>query len=157
MQRVLIGLVVLGALIVAAFMGLLSYRALHAPPPTTDSGLTQDCAPGPCANVQGFTLWVSDITVTGDLVRMTVKFQNSSSATHVSPDDITLIDLSRHVAGLATDATGCSSFTRHDFKNGAVYGPLHICFHVTNETRPFDLHWSPALGTFCCEKDIKIT
>jgi hypothetical protein len=146
-------------LIVAAVVGVTAYQALHTPLQASgDQPLTpENCSPGPCADVQGFTLWMSDVTLTGDVVSMQVKFRNSSPATHASPEDLQLIDASRHASGLITDAPNCKSFTRHEFSNGATYGPINICFRVSNATRPFILRWSPDLGLFCCETNIKLT
>jgi hypothetical protein len=107
--------------------------------------------------VQGYTLWLSDINVSGDLVSMQVKFQNSSPSTHASPEDLQLIDASRHASGLVTDAPGCNTWTRHEFANGATFGPISVCFRVSSASKPFVLKWSPDLGLFCCEKDINIT
>ncbi len=89
-------------LLVAAVAGVTAYQSLHAPlPASSDTSLApENCAPGPCADVQGYTLWLSDINVNGDLVTMQVKFQNSSASTHASPEDIQLIDASRHAQAL---------------------------------------------------------
>lgn len=155
---VTVGAAALG-LLVAAFVGVTAYQSLHAPlPASSDTSLSpENCSPGPCADVQGFTLWLSNINVNGDLVTMDVKFQNSSTATHASPDDLQLIDASRHASGPVTDAPGCKTWTRHEFGNGATFGPISVCFRVSSATRPFILKWSPDLGLFCCEKDINIT
>jgi hypothetical protein len=133
-------------LIVAALVAGGAYMALKAPLTTQpNSNLEPDnCSPGPCANLNGYTIWISNVRVTNDVVHMTVKFQNSSSATHASPEDLTLID------------TGCKSFTRHEFSGGSMYGPLDVCFRVSNAKPPFILHWTPDIGAFCCEKDITI-
>ena len=157
-RLVTLGAVALG-LVVAGVVGLTAYQALHAPIPTSgNNALTpENCSPGPCADVQGYTLWVSDVNVTGDLVSMQVKFQNSSTSTHSSPEDLQLIDASRHSSGLVTDAAGCNTWTRHKFANGAMFGPINICFRVSSATRPFNLKWSPDLGVFCCETEIKIS
>ena len=146
-------------LLVAAVVGVTAYQSLHTPAPiSNNTSLTpENCSPGPCANVQGFTLWLSEINVNGDLVSMQVKFQNSSPSTHASPEDLQLIDASRHVSGLVTDAPGCTTWTRHVFNNGATFGPINVCFRVSNAARPFVLRWSPDLGLFCCEQDINIT
>jgi len=159
MRRLLtVGAAAVG-LFVAAVVGVTAYHALHAAPQVSNnSALTpENCSPGPCADVQGFTLWISDVNVNGDLVSMQVKFRNSSPSTHASPEDLQLIDASRHVSGLVTDSTGCNSWTRHDFNNGATFGPINVCFRVSNATRPFILRWSPDLGLFCCETDIRLT
>jgi hypothetical protein len=158
MRRVVtVGAAALG-FFVAAVVGVTAYQSLHAPlPASSDTSLTpENCSPGPCADVQGYTLWLSDISVTGDLVSMQVKFQNSSPSTHASPEDLQLIDASRHASGLVTDAPGCNTWTRHEFANGAIFGPISVCFRVSSATRPFVLKWSPDLGLFCCEKDINI-
>ena len=38
----------------------------------------------------------------------------------------------------------------------AVFGPIDICFRVSNSTAPFILHWTPDEGAFCCQKDITL-
>jgi hypothetical protein len=156
-RLVTLGAVALG-LVIAGVVGLTAYQALHAPIPTSSSNAltTDNCTPGPCADVQLYTLWVSNVTVTGDLVTMEVKFQNSSTSTHASPEDLQLIDAGRHSSGLVTDAAGCNTWTRHEFANGATFGPIDICFRINSGTRPFLLKWSPDFGLFCCETDIKI-
>ena len=158
-RRFLLVGAVVGGLVVAAFVGAAAYQALRAPVHVTDnSNLTpENCSPGPCADLKGFTLWVSDIKFDGDLVSMTVKFRNSSTATHASPEDLQLIDASRHVSIPITDLPGCKTWTRQEFHNGATFGPIDICFSVTNTTRPYILHWTPDLGPFCCETNLKIT
>jgi hypothetical protein len=145
-------------LILAALVGVTAYQALRAPlQASNESNLTpENCTPGPCVDVQGFRLWVSDVKVDGDLVSMQVKFRNSSSATHASPEDLQLIDANRHVSGLVTDSPGCNTWTRHEFGHGATFGPVNICFRVTSATRPFTLRWAPDLGLFCCETNLKI-
>jgi hypothetical protein len=157
-RLVTVGVAALG-LLIAGVIGLAAYQSLHAPlPASSNTSLApENCSPGPCADVQGFTLWLSDITVNGDLVTMNVKFQNSSPATHASPEDLQLIDASRHASGLVTDAPGCNTWTRHEFSNGATFGPISVCFRVSSATKPFIVKWSPDLGLFCCEKDINIT
>src|SRR5439155_16657793 len=59
-------------------------------------------------------IWISKVRLEHDVVRMTVKFQNSSSATDASPEDLQLIDAGRRASNLITDATGCKTWTRHD-------------------------------------------
>jgi hypothetical protein len=157
-RRFLVAGAVVVGLVVAAVVGAAAYQALRNPLPVTSNGnLTpENCSPGPCVDLHGFTLWVSDIKFDGDLVRMSVKFRNSSSATHASPEDLQLIDSSRHASIPVTDVSDCKTWTRHEFNNGATFGPIDICFRVTNTTRPFILHWNPDLGPFCCETSLKI-
>lgn len=159
MRRLLTFAAVLAGLLVAAIVGLAAFQALHmAPQSPADGGLApENCTPGPCADVRGFTLWVTNVQVDGNLVAMTVRFRNASAATHASPEDLELIDVSRHTSGLVTDSPGCKTWTRHEFNNGASFGPIDVCFRVNSATPPFILRWSPDLGLFCCETDIKIT
>jgi hypothetical protein len=150
---------IFAGLVVAAIVALVAYESLKSPLQVApNSSLTpENCSPGPCANVQGYMLWVSNVRVEADLVRMQIKFQNSSSSTHASPEDLQLIDASRQSSGLVTNVTGCNTWTRHEFAKGATFGPIDVCFRATNATPPFILRWSPDLGPFCCETDIKIT
>ena len=152
------GLAVVAGLIVAALVAGAAYMALKAPLATSSNrDLTpENCSPGPCANVNGYTLWISNVTVRNDLVHMTVKFQNASSSTHASPEDLQLIDADRRASNPLSGVAGCTTWTRHQFNNGAIFGPLNICFRVNDTTPPFTLHWSPDLGEFCCQKDITI-
>jgi hypothetical protein len=158
-RRFLLVSAVVAGLGVAALVGVAAYQALRTPMLVTNHGnLTpENCSPGPCVDLKGYTLWVSDIKFEGDLVRMTVKFRNSSTATHASPEDLNLIDSSRHASIPITDVEGCKTWTRHEFNKGAYFGPIDICFRVSNTTRPFILHWTPDLGPFCCETSLRIT
>jgi hypothetical protein len=150
---------VLAGLVVAAIVALAAFQALNLAPQRSGGGglAPENCSPGPCADVQGFTLWITNVKVNGNLVSMTVQFRNSSPATHASPEDLQLIDASRNTSGFVTDSPGCKTWTRHEFNNGATFGPIDVCFRVSNVTPPFILRWSPDLGLFCCETDIKIT
>ena len=159
MTRIFIGLGIVAGIAAAIVIAMLAYQSLRVPMKPTTSGYLQmeNCSPGPCANIQGFSLWVSNVRVEGTLVRMQVKFQNSSRATHASIEDLSLIDSSRHSSPLVTDSEDCKTWKRHEFKDGAIFGPMDICFRVYNSTPPFILHWAPDLGAFCCETDIKIS
>jgi hypothetical protein len=88
---------------------------------------------------------------------MQVTFKNSSSATHASPEDLRLIDSTLHSSGLVTDAPGCQTWSRHEFSNGATFGPTNVCFRVTAAAPPLVLRWSPDFGFFCCQSDIKLS
>jgi hypothetical protein len=157
-RRLLTDTAVFLGLVVAGIVGLIAYEALQTPTQNSSGNLTpENCTPGPCADVQGYTLWVSNVHIQGDQVGMQVKFQNSSPSTHASPEDLQLIDSSRHASGLITGGTDCNTWTRHEFSHGATFGPIGVCFRVTNAIPPFTLRWTPDLGLFCCEKDIVIT
>ena len=158
MRRVLTALGVIVGLLVAALVAGIAYTALKSPiAATPNSNLNPDnCSPGPCANLNGYTIWISKVRVTNDIVHMTVKFQNSSVSTHVAPDDLTLVDSGRHSGIPIGGITGCKTFARTDFNNGKTFGPVDICFRVSNSTPPFILHWTPDMGTFCCQRDITI-
>jgi len=159
-RRLLVGAGVLGGLFAAAVVAYAAFIALKSPvvPSSPNAAsVTENCSPGPCANVQGYVLWVSNVQLANDVVHMTVKFQNSSSSTHASPEDLQLIDASRRASTPITDSTGCNTWTRHEFaKSGDTFGPVNICFRVTNATPPYILRWSPDEGAFCCETDIRI-
>jgi hypothetical protein len=116
-----------------------------------------NCSPSPCADVQDFTLWVSNLKVEGNLVSMQITFKNSSNATHASPEDLRLIDSKQQSSGLVTDAPGCQTWSRHEFSNGATFGPTNVCFRVSTPVPPLVLRWSPDFGFFCCQSDIKLT
>ena len=157
-RRLLTVLGIVVGLMAAALVAGAAYTALKAPlttPPNTAIS-PDNCTPGPCANVSGFNIWISKVRVENDIVHMMVKFQNSSSATHVAPEDLQLIDSGRRAGTLVTDAAGCKSFPRTDFSHGAFFGPVDICFRVLNATPPFILHWTPDMGAFCCQRDITI-
>jgi hypothetical protein len=158
-RRLLTGVGIVAGLAVAAIVAAVAFASLQAPPLIQpNSSLTpENCSPGPCANVQGFTLWVSNVHVDGDLVRMQVKFKNSSASTHASPEDLQLIDANRQSSGVVTGVTGCNTWTRHEFTNGATFGPIDVCFRAANTSHPVILRWSPDLGLFCCETDLTIS
>ena len=145
-------------LAVAALIAGGAYMALKAPLSTQPNSNLQpeNCSPGPCVNLNGYTIWISNVRVANDVVHMTVKFQNSSTATHAAPEDLVLIDNGRRQSIPITDSPGCKSFARHEFRGGAVYGPLDLCFRVSSSQPPFILHWTPDLGAFCCQKDITL-
>ena len=152
------GAIVLG-LIVATIAAVNAFVALHPQPhPTAGGAVTSGmCSPGPCAEVRGFTLWISDVKVEGDTVSMHVTFRNFSAATHASPEDLQLVDSGGHASGLLTGAPGCDTWIRHEFSHDATFGPIPVCFHVSDATPPLTLRWSPDLGLFCCNAVIKLT
>jgi hypothetical protein len=161
MRRRLLGYGAAAAgLVVVAAVAIAAYLAMQVPfQGSTTGGATPsvDCSPAPCANVQGYTLWVSALKMTGDLVSMQITFMNSSGSTHASPEDLQLIDSQQHTSGLVTDAPGCQTWSRHEFDSGATFGPLNVCFRAGRATPPLVLRWSPDFGLFCCHADIKLT
>jgi hypothetical protein len=148
------GLLVVLSVAVTAFLAM---QVTFQGPSTSDAKPSVNCFPAPCANVQGYTLWVSNLKVDGDLISMHVTFKNSSDSTHASPEDLQLIDSSLHTSPLVTDAPGCQTWQRHEFNNGAMFGPLNVCFRAATAAPPMVLRWSPDLGLFCCKTDIKLT
>ena len=157
-RRLLITLGVVVALIVAVVIAGAAYTALKAPlSVSSQTPLTpENCSPGPCTDIQGYTIWISNVHVDNDIVHMTVKFKNSSPATHAGPEDLTLIDSERRQGQPIGDSPGCKVFPRTDFNHGATFGPVDVCFRVVNTTPPFLLQWSPDLGAFCCQKTLTI-
>src|SRR2546421_7134404 len=154
-RRVLTALGIAAGLMLAALVAGAAYTALKAPLATTpNSNLNPDnCSPGPCVNLSGYTLWISNVRVQNDIVRMTVKFQNSSVATYASPDDLQLIDAGRRTSIPITGVTGCNTFARHEFSGGEIFGPLNVGFRGSNAPPPLLLPRTPDLGPFFCGAD----
>jgi hypothetical protein len=158
-QLLAYGAVAAGLLVVVA-VAIAAFLALQIPfqgPTTSGATPAVNCSPAPCANIQGYTLWVSNLKIDGDLVSMQITFKNSSDSTHASPEDLQVIDSKLHTSALVTDAPGCQTWNRHEFNNGAVFGPQHVCFRVSTAAPPLVLRWSPDLGLICCRTDIKLT
>ncbi len=146
-------------LLVAAVVAVAAFMSMQTPfqSPTASSPVpVLACSPAPCANVQGYTLWVTNLTVHGDVVSMQVVFRNSSDSTHASPEDLQLIDSKQQASGLIVDSPGCKTWDRHVFNNGAQFGPLTVCFRVSAPAPPLVLRWSPDFGLFCCRANIKL-
>jgi len=161
MRRRLLGYgAVAAALLIALMVAIAAFLALQLPfgrPGTTGATPNVNCSPTPCANVQGYTLWVSNVKLDGDLVSMQISFQNSSSATHGISRRLQLIDSKQHASGIVTSASGCQTWSRHEFDNGATFGPLKVCFQAKRDGFTLVLRWSPDFGLFCCRTDIKLT
>jgi|GEM_PF-1118787 len=151
---------VAAGLLVAAVLAVVAFQSMRAPLETSlglASPSTSACTPTPCLDVQGYTLWVSNVSVEGNLVRMRVMFKNSSDSTHASPEDLSLIDAGHHASPIVTDASDCNTWPRHVFDNGATFGPIDVCFRVTNTSPPFTLRWTPDFGFFCCDSSLTIS
>ena len=147
-------------LLVAAIVAVAAFQSLEITPqgPTIGTGVPAagNCGPTPCADVRGYQLHITNVVMTDNLVSMQVIFRNSSSSTHASPEDLELIDSKQHTSGLVTDSAGCHTWSRHEFANGEVFGPIDVCFRVSTTTAPLTLRWSPDFGLSCCQTDIKI-
>jgi hypothetical protein len=147
------GLVVLTVAVFAYQSLATESRPVPVASPAAASG---GCAPAPCADVQGYTLWVSNVNVQSNLVTMQITFKNSSDSTHAAPEDLELMDSRRNLSRPIFDAPGCTPWSRHEFSNGATFGPLTMCFQVATSEPPLVLHWSPDFG-LCCMTDIKLS
>jgi hypothetical protein len=147
-------------LALAAVVAVIAFQSLQVPfANSIDTGTpaaASGCSPTPCADVQGYSLHISNVQIAGNLVKMQVTFRNSSESTHASPEDLRLIDSSRHSSELITGPPGCSTWARHEFHNGEVFGPIYVCFQVGTTASPLTLEWSPDFGFFCCQTDIRI-
>jgi hypothetical protein len=115
------------------------------------------CTPAPCADLQGYMLWVTDLNAKSHVVTMQITFRNSSDSTHAAPEDLQLIDSQRHSSAPIFDIPGCTQWSRHEFSHGAMYGPLTVCFRATTTAPPLVLRWSPDFGFVCCQTDIKLS
>jgi len=147
--------------LVVGTIAVLAYQSLQVPyqPPTVGSPLPAagGCTPAPCADLRGYTLWVANLEVQPDLVKMQVTFRNSSNSTHAAPEDLVLIDSQRNSSLAIFDAAGCTSWSRHEFSRGSTYGPVTMCFRAATTAPPLVLRWSPDFGFVCCQTDIKLT
>lgn len=145
-----------GAFLVA-IVGVIAFIAMSQPLSTAGAGTTlRPCSPRPCLDVQGFTMWVSNVAVADGVVRVSITFQNSSDATHADPSDLELVAASHEATRSVQDAPGCTHWSRTEFANGAKFGPLTMCFRPASTTPPLTLRWSPDFGFFCCQADLKI-
>jgi hypothetical protein len=147
-------------LTVVATVAVLAYQSLQVPfqsPTVSSPQAALGCTPAPCANLHGYTLWVTNVDVQGSLVTMQVTYRNSSNSTHASPEDLTLIDSQRSSSPPIFDAPACTRWTRHEFNHGATYGPLTVCFRASTTAPPLVLRWSPDFGFVCCQTDIKLS
>jgi hypothetical protein len=159
-RRSLTYVAVAAAALVIGAVGIAAFLAMQVPfqgPITSGATPAVNCTPAPCANLHGYTLWVSNLKIDADLVSMQINFKNSSNSTHASPEDLQLIDSRQHTSGLVTDAPGCQTWNRHEFNNGALFGPLNVCFRASTGVPPLVLRWTPDLGLVCCQTDIKLT
>jgi hypothetical protein len=145
--------VVVEIVAIAAFQSL---QTTYQNPTPVNATPSTSCSPAPCANLQDYYLWVSNLNVGSDLVTMQIVFRNSSGSTHAAPEDLKLIDAARHASAVVFDAPGCTSWSRHTFDSGATYGPITVCFRLTNASTPLVLRWSPDFGLLCCQTDIKL-
>jgi len=114
------------------------------------------CSPAPCLNLQGYSLWVSNVTDDGGVLKMRVKFRNSSDSTHAAPEDLTLVDAQHRMSPSVQDAPGCTHWNRTEFNNGASYGPITVCFRPASLDSPLTLRWTPDMGFFCCDALLRI-
>jgi hypothetical protein len=151
---VAVGLLIAAVAAIAAFM---SMQASFQSPAASSPVPALACTPAPCANLQGYTLWVSNLAVSGDLVSMQLVFKNASDSTHASPEDLQLIDSKQHASGLVVNSPGCTTWDRHVFNGGAQFGPVSVCFRATSTDAPLILRWSPDFGLFCCQTEIKLS
>jgi len=159
-KRLLTYAAVGAAVLVVGTVAVFAYQSLQVPyqAPTASSPVPAlGCTPAPCADLHGYTLWVTSLGVQGGLVTMQIRFRNASDSTHASPEDLQLIDSQRHAAQLVFDAPGCTQWSRHEFSRGATFGPLTACFRPSTTSPPLVLRWSPDFGLVCCQTDIELT
>jgi hypothetical protein len=145
--------IVLAVIGVAAFIAMAQGASIGSSGGGTASNA---CSPQPCLDLQGYMLWVSNLTEDAGIVRMQVKFQNASQATHAAPEDLRLIDSNQQSSPATQDPPGCTRWTRTEFSNGAKYGPITVCFRPSAVDPPLTLRWSPDLGLFCCQADVRV-
>jgi hypothetical protein len=148
------------AALVVGTVAVLAYQSLQVPyqaPVASSPVPAHDCTPAPCAKLQGYTLWVTNLNVQTNPLTMDIRFRNASESTHASPQDLVLIDSQKLESPPVFDAPGCTQWSRHEFYGGATFGPVTVCFRVTSTAPPLVLRWSPDFGFTCCQIDIKLT
>jgi hypothetical protein len=161
MRRVASRGLVVAFLVGLAALGYVVYQSAAArqqsgvatPAPTAAAA----CSPVPCANVQGYLVWITGLQAQGGSVALDVSFENSSSSTHADPADFTLVDSSGRSFSPIYDSADCPHWPRTEFSNGARRGPFHLCFKPGTSAAPLKLHWTPDMGLFCCRTDIVLT
>ena len=143
--------IVLAAVGVTAFIAMSNGGVAGTTPPTSGA-----CTPHPCLDLQGYTMWVTNVSDAGGVVRMQVRFRNSSSSTHAAPEDLRLTDSTKQTTSATQVPPGCTHWGRTEFKNGATYGPITVCFQPSSVSPPLTLNWTPDMGLFCCQADLRI-
>ncbi len=159
-RRLLTYVAIAAALTVVVVVAVAAYGSLQVPfqaPSVSSPVPALGCIPAPCANLHGYTLWVTNLVVQGNLVTMQITFRNSSDSTHASPEDLVLIDSQRQTSQPIFGAPSCTAWSRHEFNHGATYGPLVVCFRAGTSVPPLVLRWSPDFGLVCCQTDIKLS
>lgn len=145
------------AAVVLVSLGAVAFSALSSPSGgLTGAATSEPCAPQPCLSLQGYILWISNVTETNGVVQMQAEFKNSSNATHADPADLRLIDANHQSSRYIQDAPGCTHWSRTEFANGARYGPVTMCFRPNSTAAPLTLEWNPDMGLICCTADLRI-
>lgn len=156
-RRVLTYLAIGAGIVVVLGVAVAAFASLKVPFTAPNAEVSSEpCSPQPCADVQGYTLWVGDLKVEDGLVTMQLTFRNSSSSTHADPADISLVDSQKAGNSAIYDAPGCTHWARTDFNHGASFGPVPECFRPSSTAPPLLLHWTPDMGPFCCDIEIPL-
>jgi len=152
-----IGLLGIAAVIVLS-LAAVAFSSLSSQSSGPLSGATTSapCAPQPCLSIQGYTVWLSNVSEAAGVIRMQATFQNASSATHADPADLRLLDAQHHSFRYTQEPTGCTHWSRTEFANGARYGPVTMCYRPDSLTAPLTIEWNPDMGLICCTADVKI-
>lgn len=107
-----------------AIIGVAAFAALAQGTPLNGTGPSPGpCTPQPCLDLQGYTMWVSNVSDAGGVVRMQVSFRNSSRSTHAAPEDLRLTDSTKQSVPTTQVPAGCTHWSRTEFSNGATFGP----------------------------------
>lgn len=145
---------VVAALLVAALAAAVYVSERTAS--SAGSAASTTCSPRPCAELEGYSLWVTGVRAEDGLVTLQVSFRNASPSTHAEPLDFALVDSGNHASAPVFDAPGCTHWPRTEFRNGARFGPVPLCFRARSSASPLSLRWTPDLGFFCCQTDVRI-
>jgi hypothetical protein len=149
-------------LLLLVVLAFLIFRSAYAPRPGDGTGASTpspaaSCSPAPCADLQGYQVWITVLPPQDGTVELVVNFQNSSDSTHADPSDFSLVDSSGRSVKPVYDTSDCPHWPRTEFNHGARRGPFRLCFKPSSIGAPLKVHWAPDFGFFCCDTDIVLT
>ena len=150
----LVGLAVLAYVV---FQSAVTRQQSGGATPTPGQQTKLACSPAPCANLQGYQVWITGLRAEGRNVTLDVSFQNSSNSTHADPSDFVLLDASGLPFRPTYNDAACPHWPRTEFNHGERRGPFHLCFQPSSAAPPLKLRWSPDMGLFCCRTEIAMT
>jgi hypothetical protein len=144
-------LVLTGAVLVALQVAASRQNAAVATSPSAG------CSPQPCADAEGYVMYVHTVDVSPPIVHMEVSFRvTGRDSMHAEPADFILVDADQHRSRPIFDAAGCSGWPRTDIPDGTSFGPETVCFRPASTRSPLTLSWEPDLGLVVASFPVRI-